>query len=147
VKARLLDNLAERKTFVVVFEEGDEPVTGLTDLAKREGVSGAHLTGIGAFSSVTLGFFDRTRRDYRKTRVEEPVEVVSLVGNIALDKDSPKLHAHVVVARANGQALGGHLLEAKVGPTLEVVIEESPQQLHRTFDEATGLALIDLGGR
>jgi predicted DNA-binding protein with PD1-like motif len=54
------------------------------------------------------------------------------------------VHAHVVVVRRDGTALGGHLLEARVSPTLEVVIEDSRQRLGRRFDETSGPALIDL---
>jgi hypothetical protein len=59
-------------------------------------------------------------------------------------KGQPKVHAHVVVGTATGTAHGGHLLEAHVWPTLEVVVVESPQHLRRTMDEETGLALIQL---
>jgi predicted DNA-binding protein with PD1-like motif len=72
------------------------------------------------------------------------VEVVSLVGNIVLHQGHPKVHTHVVVARRDGIALGGHLLEARVSPTLEVMIEDSSRRLRRRFDETSGLALIDL---
>ena len=54
-------------------------------------------------------------------------------------------HAHVVVGRRDGTAHGGHLIEARVWPTLEVIIVESPQHLRRRFDAETGLALIDPG--
>lgn len=144
MKTQVLDEVDGRKTFVVVFDEGDEPVEALTGFAKEEKLSGAHFTGIGAFSSVTLGFFDRFIKDYAKIPIGEQVEVVSMVGNIVLHKDHPKVHAHVVVARRDGVALGGHLLEARVSPTLEVVVEDSTRRLRRTFDETTGLALIDL---
>jgi len=65
-------------------------------------------------------------------------------GNIALEGDKPKVHAHIVVGRFNGSTLGGHLLEAHVRPTLEIVLVESPPHLRRTFDPASGLALLDL---
>jgi uncharacterized protein len=80
-----------------------------------------------------------------KIPVSEQVEVVSLVGNIVLHEGRPKVHAHVVVAKRDGSALGGHLLEARVSPTLEIVIEDSSRKLTRRFDAASGLALIDLG--
>ena len=75
--------------------------------------------------------------------------MLSLVGVITLDGAKPKLHAHIVVGRADGAAGGGHLLEGHVWPTLEVVVEESPRHLQRRTDPETGLALIDLreGGR
>jgi predicted DNA-binding protein with PD1-like motif len=75
---------------------------------------------------VTLGFFELTRKNYKEIAIEEQVELMSLVGNIARDdKGEPKLHAHVVVGKSDGTAHGGHLLEAHVQPTLEVVIIES----------------------
>jgi uncharacterized protein len=145
MKTQILDEADGRKTYVAVFEAGDEPLEALTDFATHEKLSGAHLTGIGAFSTVTLGFFDPFTRDYVKIPVSEQVEVVSLVGNIVLHEGQPKVHAHVVVAKRDGSALGGHLLEARVSPTLEIVIEDSSRKLTRRFDAASGLALIDLG--
>jgi predicted DNA-binding protein with PD1-like motif len=41
--------------------------------------------------------------------------------------------------------MGGHLLEAHVRPTLELVLQESGEQLKRKYDSDSGLALIDLG--
>lgn len=96
----------------------------------------ASFTGIGAFSSVTLGFFCLDRKDYRKIPIREQTEVVSLVGNVALDGESPKIHAHAVVATNDGTTRGGHLLEATVEPTLEVVLVESPRHLWRSPDPA-----------
>ena len=56
----------------------------------------------------------------------------------------PKLHAHVVLTKRDGSAWGGHLIEARVQPTLEVMLVESPSHLQRRTDAATGLALIVL---
>jgi predicted DNA-binding protein with PD1-like motif len=73
----------------------------------------------------------------------EQVEVVSLLGDVALGPDGkPALHPHVVVSLADGRAMGGHLLEAHVRPTLEVVLTESPRHLHKRKDPDSGLALI-----
>ena len=38
----------------------------------------------------------------------------------------------------------GHVLSAKVFPTLEVILTEAPAYLRRQPDEETGLALISL---
>ena len=72
--------------------------------------------------------------------MREQVEVLSLVGDIALDRGEPKLHAHAVVGKSDGTAHGGHVLEAWVWPTLEVMLTESPKHLCRKFDPASGLA-------
>jgi predicted DNA-binding protein with PD1-like motif len=54
------------------------------------------------------------------------------------------VHAHIVVGRSDGGALGGHLLGGSVDPTLEVTLLEAPATLQRKTDPATGLALIEL---
>jgi uncharacterized protein len=144
VKIRQLDDADGRRTFVLVCDRGDNPVEALTDAAKRYDLRAASLTGIGAFAAVTLGFFDHARRDYRRRVIREQVEVVSLIGNIALDRGEPRVHAHIVVGRADGEALGGHLLGGTVEPTLEVTLVEAPAALRRRTDPSTGLALIDL---
>ena len=138
-------NEGRQKTWALVFDQGDEVVSTLTAFATEKRLSASHFTAIGAFSTVTLGYFDRDRKEYRRIAIDEQVEVLSMVGDIALGaQDDRKIHAHVVVGRADGSAHGGHLLEARVWPTLEVVLTESPRYLRRRTDPASGLALIDL---
>ena len=93
--------------------------------------------------SATLGYFDWQTKAYERTPLEEQVEVLSLVGDIALADGKPKLHAHVVLGRRDSTTRGGHLIEARVRPTLEVLLTDAPRHLRRRFDAASGLALID----
>ena len=144
MKEKLLHEESGQKTFAVVFDTGDEVATGLLAFAKEKGLAASHFTAIGAFSDVTFGFFDLGTKDYQKIQINEQVEVLSLIGDIALSKGEPKVHAHVVVGKADGTAHGGHLMEAHVRPTLEVFVVESPERLVRKIDDETGLPLIDL---
>jgi predicted DNA-binding protein with PD1-like motif len=122
VKSKLLYEEGGRKTFAVIFDKGDEAKKGLTDFAKREGLGVSQITAIGAFSDVTLGYFDRQKMEYLKIPVREQVEVLSLLGDIVADKGEPSVHAHVVAAgKRDGSTVGGHLLEAHVWPTLKAV--------------------------
>ena len=132
------------KTFAVVFGTGDEAMDGLLSFAKEQTLGAANFTGIGACSSVVLGYFDWEKKDYIQIRVDEQVEVVSLIGDIALEKGEPKVHAHAVIGKRDGSAMGGHLLKAHVRPTIEIVVAESPAHLQRAFDPQSGLALIRL---
>jgi len=136
--------MLEQGTFAVIFDKGDEFISGLLSLAKEKNLGGSHFTAIGAFREVILGYFEREKKDYRKIPIREQVEVLSLIGDIALKDSAPQIHAHVVIGKANGSAHGGHLLEARVWPTLEVILTESPKHLRRKYDPETGLALIDL---
>ncbi len=106
-------------------------------------MAGSHFTAIGAFRDATLAYFDWDRKEYLKNPVREQVEVVSLIGDVALAPDgAPKVHVHVVLGRRDSTALGGHLMEAHVRPTLEVTLTETPQHLRRQHDPQSGLALI-----
>lgn len=145
MKWKLLSRIHEQRTFAVVFDAGDEALEGLQEFAAGERLSGASITAIGAFERVVLGYFDIARREYKRIPLDEQVEVLTLAGNIATANGAPKVHAHVVVGRSDGTAHGGHLLEGRVRPTLEVVVVESSTHLKRTIDEATGLALLNIG--
>lgn len=137
--------LASGSATIVVFDKGDEVVAGLTELARRLGIGAAGVTGVGAFEQATLGYFDRERKEYDRIPVDEQVEVLSLVGDVALEGGEPKVHLHVVVGRRDGSTLGGHVLDAIVWPTLELVVTATPEPLRRVHDPETGLALIAPG--
>lgn len=112
---------------------------------REHDVTSASFTGLGALSRVVLGYFDWERKEYRKITFDEQVEVVSLLGNVALDESGqPSLHPHMVIARADAAAFGGHVLEAVVRPVIELVVTESPTYLQRRKDTESGLALIRL---
>jgi predicted DNA-binding protein with PD1-like motif len=95
---------------------------------------------------VVLGYFDWEKKNYERIPFAEQLEVLSLVGDIAREGKDAKVHAHIVLGRRDGSTCGGHLLEGKVRPTLEVMLTESPSELRRVHDPASGLALIDIGG-
>jgi len=143
MKATVLSD-DDQKTYALIFDKGDEVVAELTAFAKAHAVGAAHFTAIGAFSGVTLGYFERERKAYTKIPMPEQVEVLSLVGDVAQQDGEPKIHAHVVVGKRDGTAHGGHLLDARVWPTLELILVESPRTLARRSDRESGLALIDL---
>jgi uncharacterized protein len=132
------------ETYVLVFDKGDEVMEGLAAFASEKQVTAGHFTAIGAFADVTLGFLDPETKEYEHIQVDEQVEALSLVGDVSLENGKRRVHAHVVVGKRDGRAYGGHLLEAHVWPTLEVVLTESPAHLRRRLDEDTGLALIVL---
>jgi predicted DNA-binding protein with PD1-like motif len=106
---------------------------------------GGSLTAIGAFERATVGWFDFEKKTYKKIEVAEQCEVLSAIGDIAVGDDGKaSLHVHVVLGLADGTTRGGHLLEGKVRPTLEVVIADTPVHLRRKKKPDLGIALIDI---
>jgi uncharacterized protein len=144
MKAKLLQEDKGFRTFAIVFDKNDDVRQALLELANTNRFADAHLTGIGAFSEVTLGYFDPSRKDYKKIPINEQVEVLSFTGNIVQKDGKPRLHAHVVVGKSDGTAHGGHFLGGRVWPTLEITLSELPVHLRRRDDAETGLALIEL---
>jgi uncharacterized protein len=143
MKAALLHEDGGMRTFALVLEHGDEAVSALTGFAAAGRLGASQFTAIGAFSRAVVAYFEWSSKEYRHVAIDEQVEVLSLLGDITIDGNEPKVHAHVVLAKADATAHGGHLIEGHVRPTLEIVVTEAPGYLLRRFDSESGLALID----
>jgi predicted DNA-binding protein with PD1-like motif len=131
------------RTYVLIFDTGDELAAGLKKFAKEQSLAGSSFKAIGALSSVKLGWFNWETKKYETAvQLEEQVELLSLIGDIAVKDGEPQVHAHVVIGRRDGTAHGGHLLEAKIRPTCEVILTESPVHLQKQMDPESGIALI-----
>jgi uncharacterized protein len=132
MKAKVVED-ADVVTYVVVCDPGDEAVSALAQFARSERLEAAQITAVGAFEHATVGWFDRAARDYRRIRVDQQCEVLSLLGDVAEGQDGPIVHMHVVLGLSDGTTRGGHLLEGRVFPTLEVVVTETPAQLRKVM--------------
>lgn len=143
VKHKLLSE--NPKTYAVIFNSGDELASGLKKFATEQKLGGSSFKAIGAFSSVKLGWFNWQTKKYETVvDLNEQVELLSLIGDIALKDGEPQVHAHVVIGKSDGTAHGGHLLEGKVRPTCEVILTESPKHLQKQLDPESGIPLIRL---
>jgi uncharacterized protein len=131
------------RTYVVILDSGDEILASLKQFARTTELAGSSFKAIGALSHVELGWFNWETKKYQTAvKLDEQVELLSLIGDIALQDGKPQVHAHLVVGRADGSAHGGHLLKAIVRPTCELVITENPQHLQKEIDPESGIALI-----
>lgn len=133
---------AGRRVLVVVCDKGEEAVAAVTAVAADRGVTGAQVTAVGGLQRADLGYFDPTARTYSRIPVDEQVEVLSLLGDIADRDGNPQLHLHAVLGRHDGSTVGGHLMSGTVWPTLEVMVTEVAPELVKRFDPETGLALL-----
>jgi uncharacterized protein len=143
MKSKVVED-ADVVTYVVVCDAGDEAMASLKRFARSERLEAAQITGVGGFERATVGWFDRSARQFRRIPVDEPSEVLSLIGDVAEAQDGPGLNVHVVLGLSDGTTRGGHLLEGQVFPTLELVVTENPAELRRVMRPDLGVALIDL---
>src|SRR5882757_9305950 len=143
MQVQLLSPGEQTRQYAVIFGKGDEAFSGLLDFADKYHVSSAHFTAIGALSGATLAWFDPQRKMYKKIPIEGQVEVISMVGDIALYQGKPAVHTHMVVGTSDGTTRGGHVLSAYVWPTLEVMVTVDSIPMQKRFDPETDLTLID----
>jgi predicted DNA-binding protein with PD1-like motif len=146
MQVRQIHASGDQRTYAVIMDSGDEAMAQVCSFATSEGITGAQVTGIGAFEKAVLRYFDWQAKEYRDIPVDEQVEVASLIGDIGEDEHGrPAVHIHLVLGRRDGSALAGHLKTGHVRPTLELIVTESPAHLCRRKDAETGLNLIRLG--
>jgi predicted DNA-binding protein with PD1-like motif len=143
MKYKLLND-DKQKTYAIILDSGEEAKEQLLAFAKKMKLSASQFTAIGAFSQTTVGFFDFSIKDYKKTEFNEQLEVLSLTGDISLFNGEYKVHAHITLAREDGSAYGGHLIKGIVHPTLEIILNESPLYLKREIDKESGIPLIKI---
>ena len=143
MKSKLVKDTPEEKVYAIIFQPGDEAMSGLTDFAIANHIEDAHFTGIGAVSSATVAWFDLDKKMYHRIAVTQQVEVLSLLGDIATSNGKPIVHTHTVLGRQDGSTVGGHVFELNVRPTLEVFLTVNTTPLKKKTNPASGLTLID----
>jgi uncharacterized protein len=126
------------KQYAAIFYQGDEAFSGLLEFAEKYHVTSAHFTAIGALSGATLGWFDPQRKMYKKIPINGQNEVIGMSGDIALYQGKPVVHTHMVVGTSDGTTRAGHVLDAYVSPTLEVMVTVDPVAMQRRFDSGNG---------
>lgn len=145
MQSKLVSRPKETRVWIVILAEGEEVKAALAAFADSEKIESASFVALGAFSRATIAYFDWQTKKYRNMRVDEQVEVITLVGDIVPDdKGDVSLHVHTVLGRSDGSVRGGHLQEGHVRPTLEVTVTEMPAHLRRHKHPELGLALIEV---
>ena len=142
MQSKLLHDSDGQRTFAVILSTGEEVMASLKQFVAQHKITAAQISAIGALSDVELLYFDWDKKDYMKIPVREQVEVASLLGDVAEADGKPAIHLHIVVGKRDGQAMAGHLGEAHVRPTVEVIMTESPTHLRKRHDPESRLALI-----
>jgi hypothetical protein len=143
MKFKILNQSAQETTYAVIFGSGDEILGGLTQFAEENHIVAARITGIGSIHNGTLAWLNPETKKFRMIHIDQQAEVLSLLGDIAMYQGKPVVHIHMVVGFGDGTAHGGHLLEAHVWPTLEVIVTAYPRPLYKKFDAEKGIAVID----
>jgi len=126
------------------LEKGEEIIQSLTRVCKNEGIKLASLSGIGAADNLRIGSMDPLTGIYASRTFTGMLEITSLSGNITMRNGEPFPHIHIVVGDENCNAYAGHLLEANINVTCEIVLTIIDGEITRSFDDSVKAKTWDL---
>ena len=130
--------------YIIQVAQGELVHATLHQFCTEQGIANAWVSALGAIDFVRCGYYDRDAREYRFTEYEAVYEVTSYTGNIMRKGTGLFVHAHATFSDTENTLFGGHVDEMRVGLVLEVCLTPLPSKIIRTFDDATGLYLMDL---
>jgi hypothetical protein len=129
------------------FMSGEQAMAALLGFCRRQGISYAALSGLGAVSAVSLAYFNDQTQEYETHDIAEQLEVIGLTGNVTLKDGAPFAHVHATFGDRNLAVRGGHVMEMTVKPNLEIWLTAGADAVQRLPDEASGLYLMGLPER
>lgn len=130
------------RTHIIALLEGEEIIQTVIDFCAWAKISSGFFQGVGAVSSAIIAHYNIKAKRYHSEIFNEPLEIVSLMGNIARKEGKVYVHCHGSFADRYLRAYGGHVKEAVISATGEIIIRETAQELIREPDERTGLNLL-----
>ena len=97
-----------------------------------------------AVGKVELAHYRVDNKKYSSEVIEDALEIVSLHGNITTMDNEIYLHSHIVVSNDKMQTFGGHLKEATISATCEIILLSLKGNINRIHNEEIGLNLLDI---
>ncbi len=129
-------------TVVMRIDRGEEILSRLRAMAERENILLASVRALGAVGDFTVGVFRTGEKKYFANRFTGDYEIVSLTGTISTMDGAYYAHLHMSAGDEQGHVVGGHLNEAIVSATCEMVVEIIDGRADRAFDPDVGLNLF-----
>ena len=124
---------------LVSLQTGDLINESILKIAVKENISNAWINGIGAITSVEVGYMDVKNKKYQKRNFDEYYELLSLIGNITYKDGEPFVHNHVTFSDTEYNVFGGHLFDAKITATGEIILSLVDSRIDREYNENIGI--------
>ncbi len=123
----------------VSLQTGDLINESMRQIAVEENISNAWINGIGAIDNVEVGYMDIENKKYQKRNFDDHYELLSLIGNITYKDGEPFVHTHVTFSNTEHNVFGGHLFDAKITATGEIVLSLTDSKIDREYNENVGI--------
>lgn len=137
-----------RGEYILRLERGEDVLSSITGFCKQKGILSGSFRAIGAIEQSNIGYYDLSQKSYGSRDYPEPMEVASMIGNVAQVDGAPFVHCHAVLSGiasgSENQPIGGHVFEAKVAVTLEIHLVAFNENIMREMDDGIGLKLLHL---
>ena len=130
-------------TVIARLDKGEEIHEQLRLIALKEDIKLASVSGLGAVDDVTLGVFVVSEKRYHADRFTGYMEIVSLTGTVNTMDGEYYAHLHMGVSEVGGRMFGGHLTEARVSVTSELVIRIIDGSVDRKHHPDPGVNLLE----
>lgn len=131
--------------YIVRLEKGEQLVSSLVKLIKEQKIPTCWINGLGGAERAEIGFYNLETQEYEWRKVNEPLEIVSLQGNITWAANEPSLHIHGAFSKRDGNTVSGHVKEVIISGTCELFLHRwYGENLTKKVDPDIGLKLLDL---
>lgn len=134
--------LKDDHRYILRFDRGEDVIDALKQFAIKEKIGAATFSGLGATDEISISWFDPDEKQYHDHLLTKKLEIVSLNGNIALLDGQPIVHAHGSFSDVELHNRSGHVKKLIVSATCEVSLIAMNGEITRTFDEQSGLYLM-----
>ena len=128
--------------YVLRLDKGEEIIASLLKFCQDRKIKLATVSGIGAIHKAVIGVFMQDSKEYHSHELTGNMEMTSLMGNISQKEGQVYIHLHINLADEQYHIYGGHLNEAWIGATGELLIDVIDGQVEREFSEEIGLNLM-----
>jgi predicted DNA-binding protein with PD1-like motif len=139
-----MESLKLKNFYILKLEPNEEIVQTLKQFVIKKKIKGGFLWGLGTAREISLGYYDLKEKQYRKRLFVEDHEITSLIGNISYVSTDPIIHIHVVISPENFVSYSGHLFQALVSATAEILLMPFTQKILRKAEPKIGLNLLSL---
>lgn len=139
---KVIPNKSSTGFHILRLDKGEEIVETLYNYCKQHGISLGTVQAIGAASTITVGYFNTTTKEYFSSTFDGDLEITSLSGNISTQQGETYLHLHITFADEQSNCKGGHLNSATISGTCEMILTEIEDSVDRQFSEEIGLNLL-----
>lgn len=127
--------------YILKIDKGEEIVSTLKRFCEENKIKLGTIQGIGATNQATVGLFHTVTKEYHTQKLVGDHEITGLMGNISTKDGAVYLHIHINLADAAYHTFGGHLSEAFVSATCELMIDVIDGEVERAFNDEVGLNL------